>query len=212
VQALFVTIPGENQAAAAVVAPAVARRLHVPVQPIGLLLTGAGVDDRTEQTLREATSAVAPTANVYVERGYQDDTTTVALLILGGVGALLMLTATFLALSEARPDLATLAAVGAAPRVRRRVAAGYAGVIGLVGALLGAAVGFVPGLAVTYPLTSRSWQPAGTLDASGVPLPGHFVDVPWLLVAGVVVLLPLLTAAVVGVAARSRLPMVARLG
>ncbi len=215
VTALFLTVPGETQPAAAVVAPAVAERLGVPVQPIGLLLTGATVDDRAEQTLREAVTAVTPTANVYVERGYHDDATTVVLLILGGVGGLLMLggtlTATFLALSEARPDLATLAAVGAAPRLRRRVAAGYAGVIGLVGGLLGAAVGFVPGIAVTYPLTSTSWQPAGTLDTNGAPLPDHFVDVPWLLVVGVVVLLPLVTAAVVGLAARSRLPLVARL-
>ena len=54
------------------------------------------------------------------------------------------LTATFLALSDARPDLATLSAVGAAPRTRRRVAAAYALVIGFVGAVLGAVVGLHP--------------------------------------------------------------------
>ena len=59
------------------------------------------------------------------------------------------LTATFLALSDARPDLATLSAVGASPRTRRGVAAAYAVVVGLVGAVLGAAVGFIPGIAVT---------------------------------------------------------------
>ena len=64
------------------------------------------------------------------------------------------LTATFLALSDARPDLATLAAVGAAPRTRRRVAAAYALVIGFVGAVLGAVVGFIPGVAISRPLTS----------------------------------------------------------
>ena len=40
---------------------------------------------------------------------------------------------------------------------------------------------------------------------------GPFLDVPWLLIVGLVLLLPLLTAAVVGLTARSRLPLVARL-
>ena len=102
---------------------------------------------------------------LYVERGYQNDDETLILLgILFGLGAVLMLggtlTATFLALSDARPDLATLSAVGAAPRTRRGVAASYALVVGFVGALLGAAVGFIPGIAITYPLTSTSACPA----------------------------------------------------
>ena len=70
-------------------------------------------------------------------------------LMLGGT-----LTATFLALSDARPDLATLSAVGAAPRTRRRIAAAYALVVGFVGAILGAGVGFIPGVAISRPLTS----------------------------------------------------------
>ena len=136
------------------------------------------------------------------------------LAILFALGGVLMLggtlTATFLALSDARPDLATLSAVGAAPRTRRGVAAAYALVVGFVGALLGAAVGFIPGIAITYPLTSTSWA-AGGLDARGNALPSHFIDVPWTLVIGLVVVLPLLTALIVGLTARSRLPLVARL-
>jgi len=42
-------------------------------------------------------------------------------LVLGGT-----LTATFLALSDARPDFATMGAIGATPRTRRLVAAAYA--------------------------------------------------------------------------------------
>ena len=110
------------------------------------------------------------------------------------------LTATFLALSDARPDLATLSAVGASPRTRRGVAAAYALVVGFVGAVLGAAVGFIPGIAVTYPLTSYSrgrTASSGTRSGATACL-GHFLDVPWLMVLGLVVVLPLLTAAVVG--------------
>jgi putative ABC transport system permease protein len=126
------------------------------------------------------------------------------------------LTATFLALSDARPDLATLSAVGASPRTRCGVAAAYAVVVGVVGAVLGAAVGFIPGIAVTWPLTSQSGGScvvvgSGRCEATGTQI-GPFLDIPWLMVIGLVVVLPALTALVVGLFARSRLPMVARLG
>jgi len=131
-------------------------------------------------------------------------------LVLAALGAVLMLggtlTATYLSLSDARPDLATLASIGASPRTRRGVAAAYAAVIGLVGAVLGAVVGFIPGIAVTYPMTGGSW--VQEIDPT---LPSHFLDVPWLLIGGLVVALPLLTAAAVGLTTRSRLPMVARI-
>ena len=80
--------------------------------------------------------------------------------------------------------------------------------------MLGAAVGFIPGIAVTWPLTSQSGAAASPWDrqlqATGVTV-GPFLDVPWLMVLGLVVVLPALTALVVGLFARSRLPLVARL-
>ena len=130
----------------------------------------------------------------------------VVLWILFGLAGVLMLggtlTATFLALSDARPDLATLSAVGASPRMRRAVAAAYAVSVGLVGAILGAAVGLVPGIAISYPLTR---------NFTGSPGPTHYLEIPWLEIIGLVVLLPVVTALVVGLLARSRLPLVARL-
>ena len=193
----------------AVISPAAARRFSLTVTPVGVVLEGATITRAQQRDLDEAASGITDQASVYVERGYQaPDDTVVIQLVLGALGAVLMLggtlTATFLALSDARPDLATLAAVGASPRKRRGVASSYALVVGLVGAVLGAAVGFIPGIAVTYPLTGNAWDPTGTG-------PSHYVDVPWLLIAGLVVVLPLLTAAIVGITARSRLPMVARL-
>jgi len=148
---------------------------------------------------------------MYVERGYQDDDETLIVqLVLGALGAVLMLggtlTATFLSLSDARPDLATLSAVGASPRTRRAVAASYALVIALVGAVLGVGVGLIPGIAVTYPLTGAEW--VQDMDPS---LPDHFLAVPWLLIGSLVVGLPVITAILVGLFTRSRLPMVARI-
>ena len=96
-----------------------------------------------------------------------------------------------------------LSAAHSAEDVEAAVAAAYALVVGTVGALLGAAVGFIPGVAISRPLTSSSWVPAGEQ--------GPFLAVPWLLIAAVVVALPLFTAAVMWLTARSRLPLVARL-
>lgn len=210
VPAVFVPVEGDYATVQAVVAPEVAERLPVRVDDVGLYLPGP-VPAATAADVAEAVGAVRDSGSFYVERGYEaPDETVVVQLVLGALGAVLMLggtlTATFLALSDARPDLATLSAVGAAPRTRRGVAASYALVVGLVGAVLGAVVGAVPGVAITYPLT-------GPVDLGmGVPDgPSHYLDVPWLLVVGVVVGLPLLTAAVVGLTARSRLPLTSRL-
>ncbi|WP_028643849.1 ABC transporter permease [Nocardioides sp. URHA0020] len=206
VPALVVPVADGRSAPVAVVTTATAERVGVPVGTMGLAVTGAGVSEQQESDAQEALAGIDENATLYVERGYQtDDETVIVQLVLGALGAVLMLggtlTATFLALSDARADLATLSAVGAAPRTRRGVAAAYALVVGMVGAALGAAVGLIPGIAVSYPLT-RGYEPGAA---------AHYLDIPWLLIVGLVVVLPLLTALVVGLSARSRLPLVARL-
>lgn len=195
--------------ASMVLAPAAAHRLQLTVAPAALLFDASHVDSKTVDRLRQTIGALDPTSGyVYVEAGYQvSSAETVVLWILFGLAGVLMLggtlTATFLALSDARPDLATLSAVGASPRMRRAVASAYAVSVGVVGATLGAAVGFIPGIAVSYPLTR--------LYNSGGPGPSHYLSIPWLEIVGLVVLLPVVTALVVGLVARSRLPLVARL-
>jgi putative ABC transport system permease protein len=212
--ATAVAAVGQYAPAGAIMPTRAAQRLGTPVATTALLVGGTKIDQSTEDVLDETVNGLNGNASLYVERGFHDNSTAVVLLLLSVVGGVLVLggtlTATFLALSDARPDFATMGAVGAAPRTRRFVAAGYAGFIGLVGAVLGAAVGFVPGIAVTFPLTSPYWS-AGTTDSTGVPLPDHFLEIPWLLVGGLVVALPLFAALVVGLTSRSRLPMVSRL-
>lgn len=206
VPAYFVR-PGSGVAPGqAVLSTRAARVIGLTPQPVGLAIEG-GVSKEQERDLSEALGALGNDVGVYVERGYQaSEETVILLLVLGALGSILMLggtlTATFLALSDARPDLATLSAVGASPRRRRGVAAAYAMVVGTIGAALGAAVGLVPGIAVTFPLTGPS---GGGGEA------GPYLDIPWLLIGTLVVLLPLLTALVVSAAARSRLPLVTRL-
>ena len=201
--------------ASTIVPSTLADDLGLEVVTSSATLTG-DLDKATQTRIEEVVGAAADNAYVYVERGYERSADAVViLLVLAALGGVLMLggtlTATFLALSDARPDLATLSAVGAAPRTRRRVAASYALVVGFVGALLGAAVGFIPGVAISRPLTAMSG--GYQVDAAGNMIgdPASHLAIPWLLVATIVLALPLLTAAVVGLSARSRLPLVARL-
>lgn len=185
----------------ALLSPRLVKQLHLTTSVVGKLVR-APISGEVEKDLTEALGALPDGPYFYVERGYQpDEAVRIIQAVLAALGAILMLggtlTATFLALSDARPDLATMAAVGARPRTRRAVAASYALVVGAVGALLGAPVGFIPGIAISQPLTS------GTGAAS--------LDVPWLLIGVVVVGLPLLAALAVGACARGRLPLTARI-
>lgn len=187
-----------------VMSQSTARRLGVHPVAVALLIDATLSADQ-EQRVQEALQA-AGAGFLTVERGYQDRGRGLALLLLGAVGGVLLLggtlSAALLALSDARPDFATLMAVGAPPTVRRAVAAAYAAVIGLLGALLGAAAGFVPGVAVSFPLTRTPAPVTG--------LPSSFLDIPWLLVLYVVLGVPLLAALGAAGLTRSRLPLTVR--
>ncbi|KRB76296.1 hypothetical protein ASE01_14950 [Nocardioides sp. Root190] len=189
--------------AVAFLSPEVVEQLGMEVGDVGAIIPGP-ISSEAQQDIDEALAALGTSPYFYVERGYQTDPAVrIIQAVLALLGGILMLggtlTATFLALSDARPDLATMAAVGARPRTRRGVAASYALVVGGVGALLGAPVGLIPGFAISRPLT-RHWETGATS-----------LDVPWLLIAVVVIGLPLLTAGVVAVCARGRLPLTARI-
>src|SRR5690606_37630502 len=105
-----------------------------------------------------------------------------------------------LAAAESRPDLATLAAVGAAPRTRRRFMAAQAGVISGIGTVLGVLAGLALGWVLVMAERYR-WE---------VPDHDRVLAVPWEAVAGVALGVPLLAMAVGYVATRSRLPVVRR--
>jgi len=194
-----------------VISPAAMREHHLPWQTVrAISAKGAPVPSKAvEDTVNAALSGLSVDfGSARVERGFQEKYTLPFLALLG-LGALAVLigtmTATGLALSDARPDFSTLAAVGAAPRTRRLVAGAQAIVLASLGTVLGIAVGFAPGIAVTWPLTSASY----VLGAESIGAPT--IRVPWLLLGAMVVVVPVLAALAAMLFTRSRLPIVRRL-
>jgi putative ABC transport system permease protein len=179
----------------------------------GVLMSDTGTPPLTKDAqdqLQEALSGITPDIEVYTERGFVSDMSLplLGLALIGGLAVLIgTLTATGLALADSRPDLATLAAIGARPRTRRVMAASQALVIGLLGALTGVLVGLVPGIAVTWPLTSNSSGSGG-----GAIAHGPIIAIPWLILAAVGIAVPALAALFAGTVVRSRLPLTRRLG
>ncbi|WP_158277156.1 FtsX-like permease family protein [Serinibacter arcticus] len=137
----------------------------------------------------------------------------ILLLLLVAVAAVVTLGATWLsvglAAAETRADLATLAAVGAPARVRRSVAGAQAAVIAVTGVGLGVVLGLLLGwILARWTLTDPYGWAAGRALAYGVQVP---VTVPWLWVAGIAVVVPVLAVAGAWLTAPSRLPLVRRL-
>lgn len=150
--------------------------------------------------LREAGLEVV----VDVERAPERDTSLTVIVLVGAAG-ILALAATWiasgLAAVESRADLATLAAVGAAPRVRRRVAGLQSGALTATGVL----PGIVGGLAVGWALVSAA---AGL--GTDTPDPRWQVVVPWPVLGVALLGLPLLAGAMTALFTPARLPLVRR--
>jgi putative ABC transport system permease protein len=178
------------------------------------LLVGDGLSRAEQDRLSDALSLVDPTASAAVERGFDDDSGPVVLLLgLAAFGLVLAgtLAATSLALVESGPDLATLSQVGARPRTRRGIAGGYAAVLALSGGLLGTCAGLVPGAAAAVALTRHGAQQGWVAYGATDDLPTTtFLVVPWALLLGLLVGLPLVAGAVAAAGAGRRQPPATR--
>ncbi|HEY1157056.1 MAG TPA: hypothetical protein VGE95_12295 [Arthrobacter sp.] len=179
-----------------VVSPETARRLDLRAAPTGLLVQLA-----KHPSEAEADAASAAAAAVYrqpgmpfqavpgISQGSQWMTWSIvaaaALITFSAAGI-----TTGLSLADARTDHATLAGVGASPRLRRALAGSQALFTSGVGALLGAVAGAVPALLLVLSTDMRT-----------------AVEVPWLHLLALVVAVPLAGASLAWVCTRSGLPL-----
>lgn len=154
--------------------------------------------DRAQSALADAGFDRA--ATLYVERGYVSDYRIGLLLLVGG-SALLVLgaasIATGLAAADGVTDLATLAAVGATPGLRRVLAAFQSYVTAILGTVLGVLAGLVPAIALI--------RASNTGQGGGLPL-----TMPWTNLAITLIAVPMIAALAAAAVTRSRLPLVRR--
>ncbi|NHA69564.1 ABC transporter permease [Phycicoccus flavus] len=182
----------------------------------------AGLDTRTsgwtvrtedgspvpDEAVERMQLALGDDAWVDREDGFQREDRLVVGILLGVFALLILvvtLTSTALTLAEQQTDQATLAALGATRGTRRVMAGAQAFALAAVGCVLGVAVGLVPGIAISRPLTTDGWDPLTMQQSTS---PGILV-IPWvsLLVVGVVV--PLVAAGLAAAGIR-RAPQVTR--
>ena len=200
--------------------PAVAIRLlnsaYDPLLPPGALedlgltsevagLIGTVSRPATPAEEATATAGLGGDALLWTEHGNPWDQPSPIMLVLVIAALAVGLAATgisvVLSAVESRPDLATLAAIGAEPRARRRFTAAQAGVISVLGGTLGVAAGLMLGWVLV----------TGERFRYDMPQLGWQVVVPWPTVAAIAVGIPLLAMAIGYLATRSRLPLVRRI-
>ncbi|MBO1416881.1 FtsX-like permease family protein, partial [Streptomyces sp. FH025] len=177
--------------------------LGLSAAPSGAVWRPATPPDRKAQQRAEAAAVrLDRFARLDVERGYQPKSDALTLALSGFAGIVVLGAAgiaTGLAAADSRQDQATLAAVGAPPRIRRTMAGLQCALISLLGALLGAANGFVPAVGL---LKSR---------ASGPGSQPALIAAPWGELLLVVLVLPVLAGLLAALFTRSRVPLGRRL-
>jgi len=189
-----------------------AAKLGVKVRQVGFLASTTRLPTATEEDKASAAISDVDESYLSIEHGYQDHYALglLALVIAAGV---VTLGGTFIAVglaaAEGRADVATLAAVGASPGVRRRLAAGQAGVI----AGLGAVLGVVSGVLAGWILVRMQQDDLQGVNYSGTVTGERWsLAIPWVYLLATGFGVPLLAVLVGFLSTRSRLPLVRRLG
>ncbi|MFC0028322.1 FtsX-like permease family protein [Micromonospora chaiyaphumensis] len=190
-----------------VVSPGAAATLGLVAAPLGYLVdTAEPPTGRQRDRLAADLSGVAPLAVQVATAGPPSDQRPL-LLLLAGASAVITLgaaaVATGLAGAEGRRDLSTLAAVGADPRVRRVLSLCQAGVIAVLGSVLGILAGLGSAAIVLISLNRRYAQSWPVEPPYPLVVPGSTLTV--------LVVVPLVAMLGAALLTRSRLPVERRL-
>ncbi|MGL5809791.1 MAG: FtsX-like permease family protein [Nocardioides sp.] len=189
-----------HSTARALISEELAERRGLPtyLDGLGAYDPAGPISTTTERSVQEHLPDVTVVA---VERGYSNTLQRMIRGIFGVIGLLIVvvtLIATALTVSEQQRDSATMAAVGATRRTRRKMAAAQAGLGALLGSIFGIALGLGPGIAFSYPLTTRYFDP----DLQREIVQDPVIAVPWLSLTGMTIAVPLIAAGLAALAIR----------
>ncbi|MFF3678318.1 FtsX-like permease family protein [Streptomyces sp. NPDC002120] len=195
-----------------VVPPAAAKTAGLATAASGAYFTLDGTaSSEQRQKIAGEIDRMGVEADMRIEAGYQgnDSLGLLALTVFAGlvtIGAAGI--ATGLAQADAEADLKTLAAVGAAPRVRRTLSGFQCGVVALMGVVLGSAAGILP--AVGLRMVQRreldalhQYQLGKGYVSAQEALPYVPISVPWETLAQLIVVVPLGAALLAALVTRS---------
>ncbi|MFG2054951.1 FtsX-like permease family protein [Micromonospora sp. NPDC048930] len=189
-----------------VLSPAAATAVGLVAEQYGYVVDTAGPPSAAQRDRLTAELAPLADLSVQVEEDYRSDQRPLLLLLSIGAGIITLGAAgvaTGLAAAEGRRDLSTLAAVGADPRVRRVLSLCQAGVIAVLGSVLGLVAGLGSAAIILVSLNRRYAQAWPVQDPYPLVVPG--------LTVAVLVVVPLVAMLGAGLLTRSRLPVERRL-
>ncbi|MCM2420496.1 MULTISPECIES: FtsX-like permease family protein [unclassified Streptomyces] len=202
----------ESYGVRAIMTPATAKAAGLQTVPFGSYFVNENVpSSKEQQALDDDLAKLGADPSLYVEEGYVSDNNIIllALTVFAGlvtIGAAGI--ATGLAQADAEPDLKTLAAIGADPRVRRTLSGFQCGVVAVMGVVLGSAAGVLPAIGLRkaeerqqlkfyQEALDRGWGGMG--GAPHIP-----IVIPWSTLAALIVAVPLGAALLAALVTRSR--------
>lgn len=175
------------------------------------VITTRAPTDSEVAAARDALAEFTDVGSAFAGRPFEPNTALPLLVVLAAAVVLAVAataTATGLAVADSRPDLATLAAIGASPRTRRWLSASQAAVISVIGTTLGVAGGLVIGVAAIGATTDNVGLSLAVDSGSvAATLP---VAVPWGSLGVLTVVVPAVAVTLAFLFSRSSLPMVRR--
>lgn len=201
----------ESYGVIGIMPPSAAGAAGIATVPQGSYFTNDRVPtSRERQELDGDLARLGVQPTLHVEEGYVSKTTfaLLAMTVFAGlvtVGAAGI--ATGLAQADAEPDLRTLTAIGAAPRVRRTLSGFQCGVVAVMGVVLGSVAGILPAVGLRRSQERQQlnfYHRAIDQGWPGGPVPHVPVVAPWGTLAALLVAVPLGSALLAALVTRSR--------